>query len=357
VVRELSRRIEVHVFALRHPERRRRYHVHGAEVHALGGGVLTGVRRVGLLGAAWTSIIAEHRRAPFDALHGVWADEPGFVAVAAGRRLRLPVIVSVMGGELVALRDIGYGGRRARSNRLLAGVALTTATRVTVGSRATAALAWQGMRTSRRSRLARMPWGVDPGLFRLCGASLDLGGRPRLLHVGSLVAVKDQKVLLRAAARVKATDPNVHLHMVGDGPLRSTLMREANSLGLEYSITFHGHVERHHLARYYRAADIVVVSSRHEAQLVVSLEAALCGVPVVGTAVGLVSDFSPTAAISVPVGDDRGLAEAITLALRPESRAALGAAALRIVRSDYLAAHTADRLVSMYRNPATGPKP
>src|SRR6516164_10577049 len=77
VVRALSNRAEVHVFALRYPHRHDRYRLHGAQVHALGGGVVRGPRRAGLLAAACASVIAEHRRSPFDALHGLWADEPG----------------------------------------------------------------------------------------------------------------------------------------------------------------------------------------------------------------------------------------------------------------------------------------
>ncbi|HEY8684899.1 MAG TPA: glycosyltransferase, partial [Chloroflexota bacterium] len=109
----------------------------------------------------------------------------------------------------------------------------------------------------------------------------------------------------------------------------------------------------HELASYYRSADVVAVSSRHEAQLVVALEAALCGTPVVGTAVGLVSDFASPAAPAAPVGDDKALAGSIQAALQPEIGRALGEAACRLVRSDYLAAQTADKLIAMYRNHST----
>src|SRR5689334_9944450 len=99
VVCELSRRAEVHVFALRYPHQRGRYRLHGAQVHALGGGTVRGLGRPGLLAAAYASVMAEHRRSPFAVLHGLWADEPGFVAVTAARLLRIPAVVSVMGGE------------------------------------------------------------------------------------------------------------------------------------------------------------------------------------------------------------------------------------------------------------------
>ena len=111
LVRELARHDEVEVFTLRYPHRRESYHVYGAAVHAFGGGLAAGVSRLALLGNAMASIVRRHRRRPFDVLHGLWADEPGFLAVAGGRLLGVPSVVSLMGGELVGLRDIGYGGQ------------------------------------------------------------------------------------------------------------------------------------------------------------------------------------------------------------------------------------------------------
>jgi glycosyltransferase involved in cell wall biosynthesis len=353
VIRELSRRAEVHVFALRYPNRHDRYTVHGARVHALGGGEKRGLARTPLLAAACAQVMAEHRRGPFSVLHGLWADEPGFVSVTTGRLLGIPALMSVMGGELVGLPDIGYGGRLAASNRLCSNLALRGADRVTAGSSTLVELVRQSMPPARYSRVSRLAWGIDPQLFEGQGPTLDLAGGRRVLHVGSLVPVKDHATLLRSIARLKSVEPGVHLHLVGDGPLRSTLTDQARGLGLSSAVTFHGHVPRHELAPYYRSADVVAVSSRHEAQLVVALEAALCGTPVVGTAVGLVADFASAAAPAVPVGDDKRLAETIQAALQPEIGQALGSAACRLVRSDYLATQTAGTLMAMYRNHST----
>jgi glycosyltransferase involved in cell wall biosynthesis len=169
-----------------------------------------------------------------------------------------------------------------------------------------------------------------------------------VLHVGSLVPIKDHSTLLRAIAVLKETTPGVHLHLVGGGPLREMLIDQAQALGLSSSITFHGHVARDALARYYRAARVLAVSSRYEAQMVVALEAALCDLPLVGTSVGLVRDFAPEAAIAVPVGDHELLAEGIRRALVPEEGQRLRANAHRLVESQYLAAQTAERLMAMY---------
>jgi glycosyltransferase involved in cell wall biosynthesis len=55
-------------------------------------------------------------------------------------------------------------------------------------------------------------------------------------------------------------------------------------------------------------ADILLMSSRHEAEPLVVLEAAVVGVPTVGTSVGHVADWAPHAAVAVAVGDAAALA-------------------------------------------------
>jgi glycosyltransferase involved in cell wall biosynthesis len=353
VVRELSRQADVHVFALRYPHRRDRYRAHGATVHSLGGAEAHGLRRLQPLASAWYHILAEHRRGPFVVLHGLWADEPGFTAVAIARVLHIPSVVSIMGGELVAIPDIQYGGSLSRANRLLLSRSLTGADRVTAGSGQGLALArhfLSAARSTRGGRLdaERLVWGVDSHLFQGDGPARDLAGARRVLHVGSLVPVKDQVMLLQAIARVRTALPCVHLHVVGDGPLRPRLIELAESLGLAANVTFHGSVERRELGAYYRAADLVVVSSRHEAQSAVVLEATLCGTPVVGTAVGLVADLAPERAVAVPIGDEAALAAAICAGLQSHTGELPSVSSLRLLEAESVAAHTADSLLEMY---------
>lgn len=162
LVRVLTRERDVHVFTLRYPYRRAVYPVYGATVHALGGATAGGLRRLPLLARALAAIARQHRRAPFDVLHGLWADEPGFLAVLAGRLLGAPTVVSLLGGELVGFADIDYGGQLSRVNRWLTGQALRRAQRVTVGSATLHALA-AGLVNA--DRLATLPLGVDTALF------------------------------------------------------------------------------------------------------------------------------------------------------------------------------------------------
>jgi glycosyltransferase involved in cell wall biosynthesis len=255
-----------------------------------------------------------------------------------------------MGGELVGLADIGYGGQLVLTNRALTAFSLRASNCITIASsRGIVRLeAMLGTRSSHR--LVRLVWGVDPTLVASIDPPLPLRGGFRLVHVGSLIPVKDQTMLLHAFRRVRAVQKDAHLHIVGGGPLRQSLESLAASLGLDKSISFHGPVRREDLAGYYRACHALVVSSRHEMQPVVALEAALCRLPIVGCDIGVVSDLAPHAALAVPVGDDAAMSDALLSLVSEQPRLTLGAAAHDWVRSSCLASHTANQLMALYRD-------
>jgi glycosyltransferase involved in cell wall biosynthesis len=168
-------------------------------------------------------------------------------------------------------------------------------------------------------------------------------GRRSFRPVGSLTPVKDHATLLDALARV----PDAELHLVGDGPLRSALSRKAAELGLSARVTFHGSVPHDRLPEHYRAADLLVVSSRYESQAMVALEAAACGCPVVGTAVGVLPEL-PGAAV-VPVGDADALTDAIVAAVSdPAALAARARASLSAVRAEFTLERRVDDLCELY---------
>jgi glycosyltransferase involved in cell wall biosynthesis len=349
LVRELGRSHEVHIFSLRYPHWRGRYTVHGAQVHASGGGLASGLRRLPLLMQTLAGVVAETRQGSFDVLHGVWADEPGFLAVTAGRLLGIPAIVSVAGGELVGFPDIGYGGQLSRLNRWMTRCALHTAHRVTVGSHLLGEqAAAHGARL--RARLAVVPLGVDTRLFTSRPEGAMPHGPASLLHVASLAPVKDQATLLRSFAQVVATTQGrgVVLDIVGDGPLRQPLQALAGTLGIGGRVSFHGSVPHPQLPDLYRASELCLLSSRHESQNLAVLEAAACGTPVVGTAVGVVPELAPPDC-AVAVGDAGALAAAIQRLLGDDARRKrLGQAQREVVQRQFALDCTIEKLNALY---------
>lgn len=343
LLREMARQHNVRVIALRYPHRRDCYPVFGVQVHSLGvGHWVRGWGRLRLWWDALRLLRQLHRQRPFDVLHAMWADECGLLAAWAGRWLGVPVVVSVAGGELVGLDDIGYGLQRSAFSRWVVRQALYGAGRIVVYCSYTRHLLSTAGYILPEERLRTISLGVDVDVFRPGSAPRD---PRRLLNVASLIPVKDQATLLRALARLPE---DVSLDIVGEGPQRARLVELAEALGIARRVRFVGAVEHLAMPPFYRQAALHVLSSRHEALSMALLEAAASGLPTVGTAVGLLPD-QPAMGVAVPVGDDPALAEAIRDLLNAHAqRRALGRAAVWAVREGFTVGHTVSRFSALY---------
>lgn len=339
LIERLARRHEVHVFALRQEAAAGEWPLAGARVHNIGDG-WTRLRAI-------RAIRAEHRRAPFDAIHALFSGSCSLVAVAAARSLRARSLVHIAGGELVALPDIDYGGRRRWISRLREALVLRAAGTVTAASAPIlASLRELGIAAE------RVPLGVDlcawpPSAPRRRGA-----GPAKLLHVASLNRVKDQPTLLRALALLAGRGHAFTADFVGVDTLHGEMQALATELGLDDRVRFAGFRTQRELRPMLASADLLVMASRHEAGPLVALEAAIAGVPTAGTAVGHLVEWAPEAASIAPVGDPAALADAIAHLLDDEElRMRMATNAQRIaIRED--ADSTAQAFEALYRQPA-----
>lgn len=134
--------------------------------------------------------------------------------------------------------------------------------------------------------------------------------------VGRLVPVKNHRLFLDAAARVRAHVPDAHFVIIGDGELRGELEAQVDALGLRDAVTFTGWMQN--LAPVYADLDINVISSVNEGTPVSVIEALAAGCPVVATAVGGLPDLLEQGAFGalVPSGDAEALAAAMVRVLR-----------------------------------------
>jgi len=303
LVERLAARHELHVFALFQQPEPARWALRGAQVHAVGGRARAAPWR------ALAAIAAEHRRAPFELVQSLWAGPCGMTAVLAARLLSLPAAVHVAGGELAALRDIGYGGLLTWRGRLRERWVLRRADAVTAASATILTqIATQGV-TGRR-----LPLGVDLRAWPPRAPRPRRAGEPlRLLHLASLNRVKDQATLLRAVARAAAAGLPLRLDVIGIDTLGGAVQAQARALSLDDGLVrFHGFLPQAGCRSWMVQADLLVMASRHEAGPLALLEAAVAGVPGVGTAVGHFAEWAEQgAALAVPAGDDEALARGI----------------------------------------------
>ena len=335
LIERLAAQAEVHVFALQQEPRPGRWTLLGAEVHNAG----SRPRRLRSL----AQLIAEHRRGAFDVVHAFWAGGPGAVAASFKRLTGVPVILTLPGGDLTALPDIGYGGRLSWRGRAWTRLALAAADRVIVPSD------WMREQAGALGIEAiRLPWGVALDRWPPAVPRPRKGGKLRLVHVANLNRVKDQETLLLAARRLADRGLEFRLDMIGLDTLHGAVQRRAAELNLDDQVHFHGFMPHAETREWVERSDIMVVSSRHEAVPMVLIEAALAGVPTVGTSVGQIADWAPEAAIAVPVRDSAALAEAILrLAGDEQERLRLARAAQELaIRED--ADFTAARHLELY---------
>lgn len=330
MIERVARRHDLQIVALRQESEPGDWELLGARVHNVG----ARPRRLGAI--RW--LVSEHGRAPFDVIHSFWAIPQGVVAVAAGGLLGVPVVVDFTGGELASLPDREFGGSRTARGRMWLRLAGKGADRITCWS--------EFQRRQAREQgydAVRVPYGVDPVRWpSLAPRSRDLGAPARLLQAATLNLVKDQETLLRACARLRDWAIPFTLDLVGEDTLGGRIQALARALGLDEAVRFHGFVPRPALRALMERADLALITSRYESGCTFALEAAMAGVPLAGSAVGFIADWSPHAASTVPPGDPVALAGAIRDLLCDEPRRM----AMARAAYDRARAHDADGAVA-----------
>jgi glycosyltransferase involved in cell wall biosynthesis len=155
---------------------------------------------------------------------------------------------------------------------------------------------------------------------------------------------------IEAVARVTDPERTLHLIVAGDGPERASLEALADRR-LRGKARFLGHVSDH--ADLYAASDLFALPAHdaHESFGLVFIEAALHGVPSIGTRVGGIPEAildGETGLLVSPHAPDQ-LATAIErLRSDPALRARLGEAALARARAAFTIAQMTDRYQEVY---------
>jgi glycosyltransferase involved in cell wall biosynthesis len=150
---------------------------------------------------------------------------------------------------------------------------------------------------------------------------------PLLLACGRLTRQKGFDLLLNACAALPQ-DSWSQLWILGDGPERDRLIRQAVRLGLKDRVSLLGF--RHNPYKYMAAADVFILSSRWEGFANVLVEAMACGCPIV-------SFDCPHGPAEILVEGEFGVL------IAPESPQALAAAIVDLLGNSSLLRHLRNR--------------
>jgi glycosyltransferase involved in cell wall biosynthesis len=277
----------------------------------------------------------------------------GLAALGLARRLGVPLVTTLRGYD-VALTDraLLLSGRLSwiryaiGRQRLIEGGTPFLAVSDSLRARAIA-------RGFPAERTLTHYNGVDLAAF----APSDGGDGATVLHVGRLVEKKGTALLLRAFATVRATHRTARLVIVGEGPLRGSLEQLAGQLGLAGAVRFLGAQPPDEVARWMQRAAILAAPSLTardgdaEGLPNVVVEAAACGLPVVGSDHGGIPEAidDGRSGFIVPQGEVDPLAAPLSALLASaELRRSMGAAARKVAQDRFDRASQAERLERLY---------
>lgn len=238
-----------------------------------------------------------------------WAHPDGWAAVEIGRELGIPVLVKVIGSDvLVAVKD-------AKRRRFIVDALTRADGVVAVGEDLAKNVVALGVDAS---RVSVVPEGTDgtiffPGDQAAARAKVGIPASEKtILFVGNVLVSKGAKDLILACDRLKRDGRAFHCRIVGSGKDRQALESLVGELGLRERVTFHGACLHRDLGDWYRACDLLALPSHSEGIPNVLREVELCGRPYVATRVGGVPEIArPDVSALVDVRDVPGLAAAL----------------------------------------------
>ena len=287
------------------------------------------------------------RERHFDVINTHFALPTGPLGNWLSRRLNVPNVLSVHGGDLFDPSKKTSPHRHAALRAMVAHL-LRRADAVVAQSQDTARNVAQIYGVDRSVEL--IPLGIDrppPPAGTTQRAAFNIPEDAFVLvTAGRIVARKACTQLIDSLAAV----PGAVLLIVGDGPEAAAVMRRAVECNVTHRVRMLGYVPDAVKYRAFQVADVFVSTSQHEGFGLVFLEAMAFGLPIVCYDRGGQTDFLTTPATGhvVPLNDVRAFNDAVR-ALRdaPQRRAEIRRNNLRRVE-DYFIGRCAQRYEDLF---------
>jgi glycosyltransferase involved in cell wall biosynthesis len=273
------------------------------------------VTMVEYLRAQFVAAVSSARGIAADVVHGHWAIPTGPAIVACGRRLGIPSVITMHGGDVYVNKSQGYDFPtrwyvkpvlRWTLNRANALTAISEDCRMHALNAGAADSAIHIVMNG--ADLRRFSPG--PKLARIGG--IDISER-MIFACRQLFPRKGIRFLLEAAAALQGKYSDLQVIVAGDGFERPELEALARTLGIASRTHFLGWVPNDQLPPYFRSCAVSVIPSLEEGFGIPAAEAMGCEAPVVASDAGGLPEVvtDGVTGIVFPKGDSQALARAL----------------------------------------------
>ena len=241
-----------------------------------------------------------------------WVYPDGFAAQRAAKQLKIPCVIGALGSDIHMRDGLNQYLTRKTIQKADAVVTVSEAMRRYAidefGANAqTTHTIVNGFNTS---VFYWRPKGPDRSRL---GIAVD---QKLMLYVGRFVEAKGLNELLIAFSLMAASDASLRLALIGDGVMKSELVKTIESKGLKEKIHLPGNLAPAEVASWIGASDLLTLPSWSEGYPNVVVECIACGRPVVATDVGGTKEIlNPENGILVRPRDVKSLQEGLTEAL------------------------------------------
>lgn len=263
------------------------------------GGILPNIKRSYLakiqvpflIVAELYNIIKLIKQQKIDIIHSHWIVPSGLLGCIVSKITGLPHITTAHAGDVFTIEHSNY-------LKVIGKFILKNSDKITVNSTFTKNSALNIYRNLNSSKIEIIPMGVDTSIF--CPKNkteITHKSEYIIFSVGRLVEKKGIEYLIKAIPFVLNKLHNVRLVIGGSGPLENDLKKLVVNLNLSTSVIFTGYIKNLDLPKYYASSDVFVLPSIKtaggdtEGLGVVLLEAMACGLPVIGSNLGGITDI------------------------------------------------------------------
>ena len=290
-------------------------------------------------------ISQKHQEEHYSLIHAM-ANFPGWPGKKLSSRLKIPIVYTVHGSGLQAIKDM-YGKGIKSTLVYLTEKYLQTKIKydyeITVDS---SFLQYPNV----NKNVVVIPNGADVDKFDQ--VNVPKSNNFKIIWVGRFHPQKGLTYLLDALnlIKIQLKENRVEINLIGFGEIESELKDKSRKLGLEEIVKFRGKIFGEEVIKEFKSSHLFVLPSLYEGQPLTLLEAWAAKLPVLVTDVGGNKDFviEEENGYIVPAKDANALAQALLNAISNNQLENMGKSGHNLVKSKYTWDNMAKETLKVY---------